>query len=356
MEEKKDMIDLRQIVRVLWSKKKAFVKVWVVTFVLACIWIFPQPRYYTAEVMLAPEALSDNLGGLAGLASSFGLNLESLGSDAFYPTLYPDIMESNDFVAGLMTVQVTTSPKDEDEQPITTDYYTYMKKYQKKNPLTFPFYWCKRKITELFSNDKEAAHSATELNPFRLSKKDADLFEKVLNCISCDVDKKTDVITISVKDQDALVCATMADSVRQHLQDFIIRYRTQKARLDVEHYSNLAAQADAEYKSAVEVYANFCDSHGGVVLQSFKSERDRLENEVSMRYSTYQTLMAQCEAMKVKLQERTPAFTVMRSATVPVLPAGPKRVLFVIGMLMLVSIGAGCWFVRKELFQRPTEE
>ena len=49
------IIDLGKVVRTLWAKKKLFFKVWLVTFILSCVWILPQPRYYTSEVKLAPE-------------------------------------------------------------------------------------------------------------------------------------------------------------------------------------------------------------------------------------------------------------------------------------------------------------
>lgn len=61
--------------------------------------------------------------------------------------------------------------------------------------------------------------------------------------ITCAIDQKTEVITITVQDQDRLVCALMADSVRQHLEDFIIQYRTKKAQIDVLHYQSLADKA-----------------------------------------------------------------------------------------------------------------
>lgn len=61
--------------------------------------------------------------------------------------------------------------------------------------------------------------------------------------ITCAIDQKTEVITITVQDQDRLVCALMADSARQHLEDFIIQYRTKKAKIDVLHYQSLADKA-----------------------------------------------------------------------------------------------------------------
>ena len=42
-----------------------------------------------------------------------------------------------------------------------------------------------------------------------------------------------------MQDQDPLICKTVADSVRNRLQDFITVYRTDKARKDVRYYENL---------------------------------------------------------------------------------------------------------------------
>lgn len=350
MEEQKNIIDLRKVFKTIWSNKRKFLIVWGITFILSCIWIFPQPRYYQAEVSLAPEAIGGDAEGLAGIASSFGFSIGGAGTDALYPALYPDLMTSYDFIAGLMTVQITTTATD-DEPSITTDYYTYLKNHQKKNPLTYPFTKAFNSIKNTFSKEKKGKPlTAKELNPFKLSKKDADLFEAVTGHIVGSVDKKTDVISISVTDQDPLVCATMADSVRQHLQDFIILYRTKKARIDVEHYRHLADSAKLEYESAVNEYSMFCDANQDIVLQSVNSKRDALEQDMQFKYNTYNALATQLEAMKAKVQERTPAFTTLKSASVPVKPAGPKRVLFILGMLIMVTFGYSLWIVRDILF------
>ena len=337
MEERKRIIDLNKIFKIIWSKKRIFFIVWTVTFILSCIWIFPQPRYYTADVSLAPEAAGEDVGGLAGIASSFGLSIGGAGTDALYPILYPDLMKSNNFIVGLMTIQITTTATD-DEPSITTDYYTYLKLHQKYNPLTSPFTKAFYSLQAMLSKEKAGKSiTAKDLDPFIPSKKDAELFDKAKDKITCSVDKKTDVISISVQDQDPLVCATMADSVRQHLQDFITQYRTKKTRIDVEYYQNLTDSAKLEYESAVNKYSIFCDANQDVILQSVNSKRDALEQEMQMRYNTYSALNTQLEAMKAKLQERTPAFTTLKSASVPVKPAGPKRVLFIIGMIVLAT-------------------
>ena len=128
----KDVIDLKAVFQTLWQQRRTFYRVLPVVFVLSCIWIFPQPRYYTASVKLAPEfsgEMMDAAGGLSSLASSFGFNLGGMGTnDAIYPLLYPELFESPQFVSGLFKVQVRTK-----DGSLQTDYYTYLRKHQKKN-------------------------------------------------------------------------------------------------------------------------------------------------------------------------------------------------------------------------------
>ena len=130
------VIDLTQIFHILWDKRRTFFKVWAVTFILACIWIFPQPRFYTCAVKLAPEMSSDQgVGGLSSLASSFGFNVGGTESqDAIYPMLYPELFENPEFIVGLYDIHVTTKdgktysdrvdfPKGEPENPLTDEEF-----------------------------------------------------------------------------------------------------------------------------------------------------------------------------------------------------------------------------------------
>ena len=165
--------------------------------------------------------------------------------------------------------------------------------------------------------------------------------------ITCTVNKKNNVVSIIVKDQDALACATLADSVRAHLQGFIIDYRTSKARQDVAYYQVLLDSALIEYDNAIEKYSKYCDKHQNVILQAVISERDQLENDMALKLSKYQTVSGQLENAKAKVQEQTPAFTVIKSPTVPIKPAGPKRMLFVAFMLILATFCATMWYLRR---------
>ena len=66
---------------------------------------------------------------------------------------------------------------------------------------------------------------------------------------------------------------------------------------------------------------------------------------MQMKFTAYNTLNTQLQAAKAKVQERTPAFTAIKGATVPTRPAGPKRMIFVATMLLLASTCVGIYIL-----------
>lgn len=353
MENDKRIIDISKVFRHLKTKKKTFLKVWVITFILSCVWIFPQPRFYICDVKLAPESSEDEIGGgISSLASSFGFNLGGGGNDAIYPTLYPELFQSPEFLVGLFDIQVTTI-----DGKVSTDYYTYLTKHQKQNILTLPFEKAKYWLSNLFSSKQNTPEeNGRKHDPFRLTETEYNIMLKVKSNIKCQVDRKTDVISISVKDQDPYICAILADSLMERLQNFIIDYRTQKARLDLDYCQKLADSTEVEYHKALADYSEYCDKHKDALLQTSLSERDRLENELSIKMNAYQAMMGQLQAMKAKVQEKTPAFTTLQSSTVPIKPAGPKRMLFIIGMMILATLATVVRLSLKESRKQSTEQ
>ncbi|MBO7046054.1 MAG: chain-length determining protein, partial [Prevotella sp.] len=251
-------IDFAKIWPALLSKKKLFFKVWGITFILSCIWILPQPRYYTTEVSVAPEsAEAKDMGNLASLASNFGVNIGNGSSDAIYPQLYPDLFESTKFLVGLLDIKVRTQ-----DGEVETDYYTYMKDHQKQNILLWPFLPLKRWLSSVFSKPEEEipGKDGKRFDPIELSWTTNGIIKKIQDNVQCTYSRTTDVVTIEVTDQDPLVCALLADSIKQHLQDFVTEYRTKTSRIDLEYYEKLTAEAKAMYDKSRLKYAAFSDA------------------------------------------------------------------------------------------------
>lgn len=350
IEEEESSIDFNKIFKDLLKHKKLYYKVLPAAFIIAAIYAISLPNYYNCEVKLSPELSgSKSTSGLAGLASSFGVNLgtSGAGTEALFPTLYPDLMSSVDFKASLFDVPVTIEgDKEEGEPDRTMSYYTYLKDEQKKTWWSAAIGGTIKFIVSLFKDKEEEQN--TKVNPFRLTKEQADIVKAIDEYVVCDVDNKTMVITIDVTDQDPLICATMADSVKMRLQKFITDYRTSKARVDLEYNKKVLVEAKAKYDEARDRYAAFADTHRSVASQSARTKLTDLQNEMQMRSQILQQVIAQMQEAEMKVQENTPAFTTLQSATVPVLKAGPKRAQMCLIFTFLAFLGASVYILYKE--------
>ena len=351
IEEEESSIDFGKIFADLLKHKMLYVKVLPVAFVLAAIYALSLPNYYNCTVKLSPEMSgSRSVSGLASLASNFGVNLgsSSSGSDAIMPTLYPDLMNSVDFKTSLFQVPVTIEgDKEKGEKDRTLSYYDYLSKEQKA-----PWWSSATKaIFSLFSNREEKKEEA--VNPFRLTREQTGIIKAIDQNVVCEVDKKTMVITINVTDQNPVICAKMADTVKTRLQNFITEYRTSKARVDLEYNRKIAAETKARYEKARQKYTEFADANQDIILQTVRQKQTDLENEMQLQYNAYTQVAAQLLAAEAKVQEETPAFTTLQSATVPVLKAGPKRAQMCLIFLFLAFLGATGWILYKEDDLKP---
>ena len=330
-------IDLRVIFKKIWNNRRLFYKTLPIVFVLSCIYIFSLPRYYKSSTKLAPEMESANAGGaLSSLASSFGFDLSEMQtSDAITPLLYPDLMDDNGFVSNLLSIRVISQDGD-----INTTYHDYMQKYQKKAWWGYPIDW----VRSLLSKKEDKGESKSGYDPYNVSKKEDGIMGAARNNISIAIDKKTGVISIETQAQDPLICKTLTDSIKDKLQIFITDYRTNKSRIDYEYYKKLTADAKHEYEKIRRQYASMADASTNITLRSVELKLEDIENDMQLKLNAYTTLNNQLQAAKAKVQERTPAFTVIKGASVPVKPAGPKRMFFVAAMLILTTLGT-CLFI-----------
>lgn len=350
IEQEENSIDYGKIFRDLLKHKKLFYKVLPITFFVAAFITLSIPNYYDCTVKLSPEMSSTTQNmSLSSLASSFGIDLGKagggMGTEALFPTLYPELMNSTDFKTSLFPVPVTIEgDKDEGEPDRTMTYYEYLENEQKKPWWSVATGESIRWLLSLFKEEE----SPVGLDPFRLTKDQAEIVKDLDKKIVCDVDKKTMVITINVTDQDPLICATMADTVKKRLQNFITDYRTSKARVDLEYNQKLFKEAKERYEKARQKYAEFMDANHDIILHTVRQRQTDLENDLQLQYNAYTTVASNLIAAEAKVQQATPAFTTLQSATVPVKKTGPKRAITCLVFLFLAFCCTSAWILYKE--------
>lgn len=335
-------INLLELALKVWGERKFVLKACGYAVLVGLVIAFSIPREYTASAMIAPE-LSDNkgTGGLSSLAAMAGLNLNaSSGADAIYPDLYPDIVSSTPFITGLFNVQV----KDLDEE-IDTTLYCYLNEHQRMPwwslVTSIPF----KAVGWVVSLFKEEESDDTVLDPFHLTKEEADIAKELSERISVSVDKKTGVTTLSVTMQDARISACLTDTVVRRLQDYVTEYRTNKARQDYLFQEKLFERKKKEYEIAQESYAKFADANKNIILLSYRAEQERLENEMRLAYQVYTSVAQQLQMAEAKVQEITPVYTVIEPATIPLKASKPRKAFMLLGVVFLTGVCCVGWIL-----------
>ena len=340
-------IDLAEVARLLWSQRRLIAKVCFCFLFITAVYVYSEPRTFSADVLLAPEMSNSTSisGSLSSLASMAGVSLGKESEDAIYPFIYPDVVSSNQFIVELFDVRVRSV-----DGKINSSLYDYLTIHQKTpwwSSLTKPLKTFLKKLKKNTDGPE-----GDKIDPFWLSKKDDEVCRFIDNSLNCVIDKKTDVISLSFDAQDPLVAAMVVDSVREHLQQYIISYRTAKARNDLEYAEKLFSEAKVRYDRSQKRYADYCDSHQNAILQTYVTRQESLENDMQLAFNEYTQLSQQVQAAKAKVQERTPAFAVVKCATVPLKPSGPKRLLSMLASIVLGFLLSSSYIYVRDLMKK----
>lgn len=340
-------IDLLDLLRQLLKAWKTIMVWCIIAGVVGLIIGFSIPKEYSVKSTLAPEVATKTAGGnLGSLASLAGINLGTMGTaDAVYPELYPQIVRTNAFMTEFFPMEVTFESR---KETLTTDLYTYLRDYTRR-----PWWgaavkgaadgakWCIRKIVG--AEEPEVGYE--NLDPSELTKEQEGVAEQLRDCISVSVDQKTNVITIGVTTQDPHISAKLNQAVIEKLLAFVADYRTGKARHDLEYYQQLFDEAQSEYYDAQKRYARYVDAHQNVVLASVRTEQERLQNEMSLKYQLYNSCAQQLQVAKAKVQEEMPVGAVIEAPCVPVKHTKPSKLVILVLFVFLGAMASSAWIL-----------
>ena len=343
-------IDLLELALKVWAERKWILKCCGYAVIVGLVIAFSIPKEYTATATIAPE-LSDGKsgGGLSSLAAMAGINMNASSSaDAIYPDLYPDIVSSTPFITDLFNIPVKDL-----EGKIDTTLYCYLDEHLRSpwwSVVTSAPFKTLGWMASLFKSEKENT-SKSELDPFHLTKEQSNIMQILSGRLGISVDKKTGLTTLSVTMQDACIAACLTDSVMCRLQDYVTDYRTNKACQYFEFQKGLFERKKKEYEIAQENYAKFSDANKNIILQSYRAEQVRLENEMNLAYQVYTSVAQQLQMAEAKVQEITPVYTVVEPATIPIRASKPSKVMILAGIIFITGVVCIGWILfGKNLF------
>lgn len=328
-------IDLMDILRKIIAIRKTIYKAVGIGLVIGIIIALSIPKQYTVTVTLSPEMGSAKEGGLSGLAASFLGNGVTMGdaTDALNASLSADIVSSTPFLMELSAMKIPVTRN----EVMTLDTYLDEESSPWWNYVIGLPGMVIGGVKSLFTEDEEGVMSSDKASQgtIELSKKELRKISTLKKMITASVDKKNSMTSVTVTFQNPMVAAVVADSVVNKLQEYIIDYRTFKAKEDCLYLEKLFKERQQEYYAAQQKYADYLDSHDNIILQSVRAEQERLQNDMSLAYQVYSQVASQLQIARAKVQEEKPVFAVVEPAVVPLDPSGTSKKIYVLVFIFL---------------------
>ena len=320
-DEREQSIDLMPYIRVLLQNWKKIALCAVLGGLLGVVIGVSTPRKYTTKAVVAPElATRSTLGsGLNSLASLAGVNMNSLAlTDAMHPDLYPEVIRSTNMYISLFDMPVTVETKD---STVHTDLYDYMLKYV-KHPWWGTVFGLPRMAVEgakkVFKKEGEIEEEGhAHVDSVRLTKQQERVVRALSKCIKASVEKKTYVLSIQVTMQDPVIAANLANRIIDNLKDFVVSYRTEKSRENVDYYQKVYDRVRDEYIAAQKAYAYYSDAHQGMMTRSSKIYEQQLQNEAQLRYQMYNQTAQNLLTAEAKVQQEAPVLVIVQPGMAP---------------------------------------
>jgi uncharacterized protein involved in exopolysaccharide biosynthesis len=340
MEEEKDIvsIDFSAFLKIIW-KEKVWVILITLVFALGGVYSALTAReefVSTGKILPEYQSKAGGIGQFAGLASLAGIDVSSAaggGSDAVRPDLYPDVLKSTPFFLELLKIKVRT--KDNKEMLFSQFYDNFVldnKIEEKDTKIKFPT-----------SIQYIAVSYQTEKNL-------KDLRER----IGAVIDKKTGLITVTVKLPDPVVATIITDYGMNFLTNYITNYRTEKSKRDLNFLAERLDAAKGKYFNNQAKKAQYSDQYqlSMMKLQAADLQRERIESEYKISSSFYNSLLQKYEEAKLKVQQETPVLKVLEPPVVPNKRSEPKRAIIVLIATFLGGIfGVIFGLIRKKNYK-----
>lgn len=345
-----DEIDLLALAKTLWDGRRTVFKFVGAGIVLGLVFALLSPKEFTASSTMVPQisSTSSKLGGLSSLAAMAGFNLGNASTaDALSPMIYPQIMQSIPFQLELMNSQFDCPDV---EHPISLfEYYTEYQKAGvlgtiKKYTLGLPFV-----LLKAIKGEPEPLSLGDSNSNLITLTQDQDAVRKTLSQqLSLDVNDKDGYITLATNFSDPLLAAQVAQKAQTMLQEYITKYKLEKAADQLRFIQARFEEKKAEFEEAQRQLALFRDRNKNVSSALAMTEQEQLQSQYNLAYSVYSELAKQVETAQIQVKEDTPILTVIEPVRVPIEKSKPNRPLILFIWIFLGGVaGVGLIFGRE---------
>jgi len=261
------------------------------------------PQYVSWATVLLPSSGGGNLGGLAGLASQFGVNVPtSASADLSSPSLFPELLRSRTFA----------------EKILNKKFYT--NKFGKELSL----------LAILTHGNDPPEFSRETLVTSALG--------SLGEILEFDQDPTSTFSVIKVTTSEPLFAKQLAEVTLAELEALNRFYKSQTVNEKTSFIAIRIASVENDLKSSETRLKEFNERNRQISSPALQLEQGRLARDVEIQKGIYLTLKQQYELAKI---EEVQEASIVQVLDKPQVPLGPENINLKLSVLLAGILGIG---------------
>ena len=306
----KDTISLSDILLTIAEQLKVIVLTTFISVFLTFTYVqfIKQPLYVSWATVLLPESKMSNLGGLAGLASQFGVNVPmEATADLSSPSLYPELLRSRTFAEKIL------------------DKEFYLDEYGKK--LTLLAILTQGDKPPKFERDSLITEAVKLLN------------EKYL---AFDQDPQSTFSIIKVTAPEPRFAKNLADVVLAELESLNRYFKSETVNEKTAFIENRISSVEVELETSEVALKVFNEKNRQISSPALALEQERLERDAEVQRGVYLTLKQQLELAKIEEVQKS---SIVQVLDMPQIALGPSNKNLLLSVVLSLILGVGLGFL-----------
>jgi uncharacterized protein involved in exopolysaccharide biosynthesis len=318
-------ISLSDILLIMAEQLKVIVLTTFISVFIAFTYVqfIQTPQYVSwASVLLPSSVGGNNLGGLAGLASQFGVNVPTgVKADLSSPSLFPELLRSRTFA----------------EKILDKKFYTM--KFDKELSL----------LAILTHGDDPPKVGRNTLVTNSLS--------SLGEILVFEQDPINTFSVIKVTTSDPVFSKKLAEVVLSELEALNRFFKSQTISEKYTFIENRIASVGGDLDTSEQALKDFNERNRQISSPSLELELERLERDVEVQKGIYLTLKQQQELTKIEEIQETSVVQILDKPQIALRPSNKNLKLNVLlAGILGIGIGIMLGFVRSYLNNNDMEE
>ena len=326
------------IIDIFIMARKAFLYLlskWLVIFIVALLaglagifYAWSVKPVYTAELVFSSEAGGEGgLGGYAGLAAQFGLDLGGGGGGAFEGDNLMELLRSHSIL----------------QNALLSDAKNFG-----PNKLMIDAYLDNHEINKNWKDDPKFKHVKFVKPPFAAERvRDSVMKATIKNIIDgqlsiSKIDKKLNYIKVEMKDVNEVFAKDFVKILMDNASAFYINYKSKRSRTNFNLIYRLTDSVRGLLYGNIEQYASKADLNLNPLRQIAKTGSQKIQVNAQANTALYTELLKQLGLAQISLQKVTPLIQVIDEPMLPLKKKKPGRLLMGI---VFAFVGGGLFVI-----------